>query len=68
MMVLGNKTWTEREDKQLISLSSAHGKVTTGGNLSVEGQKIFMKRKKLIWLAHQTMELIVGCSGLLSLD
>ena len=58
-MVWGNKTWTETDDKEIVSLSVARGEVTAGGKLNVVGQKIFMKRKKLIWLAHHVIELII---------
>ena len=59
-MVWGNKTWTETDDKEIVSLSAARGEVTAGGKLNVVGQKIFMKRKKLIWLAHHAFELIIA--------
>ena len=59
-MVLGTKTWTETDDKEIVSLSAARGEVTAGGKLNVVGQKIFMKRKKLIWLAHHAFELIIA--------
>ena len=55
----GDKTWTETRNKETVPFSAERGELTNAGRLKIEGKQKFMARRKLVWLAHHALSMIV---------
>ena len=55
----GDKTWTETREKEIVPFSHERGELANAGRLTNEGKQKFMTRRKLVWLAHHAISMIV---------